>query len=185
MIRAITISIFITLFLAQELSAQDSIVRAGKFYRISIRMNGKKVKNKGLGFLAWINDSSLYYSTNKLEFSPIGLDEYSLDTIGYAEIKAVSLFTGNPAAVVLLPAAAGLVTGAIVGFALGDDPPGLFSTTASEKALILGVAGFAAGAIVGGFITIAQHHQFNIKGKREEFQELVKFVKDRESKVNK
>jgi hypothetical protein len=176
----ILISIFITLFISQELAAQDSTFRTGKFYRISLRMMGK-TKNIGMGFLAWMNDSTLYYSRNKVEFSNMGLQEYFLDTLSYAHIKSVSLFTGSPSATVLYPAAGGFVTGAIIGFAMGNDPPDdIFYESAAEKALILGTLGFAAGAIVGGFITLAQHHYFNIKGNKDKFQELVKFIRARE-----
>jgi len=48
----------------------------------------------------------------------------------------------------------GVTAGVISGFASGDDPPGWFSFTAEDKAVIggtvLGVVGLAVGAVVGG-----------------------------------
>jgi hypothetical protein len=176
----IIISIFITILFLNEISAQDSVFHKGKFYRISLRMNGKKTKNKSLGFLVRITDSTLYYSKNKLSYSAMGLEEYSLDTISFRDIKTVSLYTASPSATVLVPAVTGFMTGAIIGFAQGDDPPGWFSTTAGEKALILGTAGFAAGALIGGLIIIGDHHYYNIKGRKDKFQKLVKFIEAKE-----
>lgn len=47
----------------------------------------------------------------------------------------------------------GALGGAVIGFSLGDDPPGWFSFTAEEKALatgaVLGVGGLAVGGIIG------------------------------------
>ena len=50
-------------------------------------------------------------------------------------------------------ALAGVASGALLGFADGDDPPGFLSMTASEKAALggatLGVAGLVIGTVVG------------------------------------
>lgn len=45
--------------------------------------------------------------------------------------------------------------GAVVGFASGDDPPGWFSMTAQEKALLLGIGLGGLGAVVGGLVGLA------------------------------
>ena len=178
-LRMIILSLIALLF-SNEIFAQDPVNPTKQFYRISLKINGKK-KNKSLGFLAWMTDSTLYYSKNKLEYSSVGLNEYILDTISYKEIRSVSLYTGNPTAMILLPAAAGFLTGAVLGFAQGDDDPGqLFSMTASEKGLVLGVVGFAAGAMIGGFITLGIHHNFKIRASRDKFLELLKFINSKE-----
>lgn len=47
---------------------------------------------------------------------------------------------------------AGAVGGAVIGFASGDDPPGLISLKAKDKAVIGGIALGFTGAIVGGLV---------------------------------
>jgi len=177
----------IGLLCMSESKAQDSVASGGnRFYRISLSLIPKHMKNKSLGYLVWLTDSTLYYSDEKMPFSPFDLNEFPGEKISFRDMKTATLYTVNPTATVLLPAVAGMVTGGVIGFAAGDDPPGAFlGTTAGEKALILGSAGFAAGAIIGGILVAIQHHVYNIKGRQEKFLELIKFVKDRELRKNK
>jgi hypothetical protein len=51
----------------------------------------------------------------------------------------------------------GAAAGAIAGFASGDDPPGWFSFTAGQKALVLGLLGSASGALLGAVIGASSH----------------------------
>jgi hypothetical protein len=46
----------------------------------------------------------------------------------------------------------GAVPGAVLGYAAGDDPPGWFSFTAEEKAVLMGTLMGTAGTAVGGTI---------------------------------
>lgn len=173
--------LFLCFLFGEKTKAQDSISwRSDKFYRISLKLIPKKMKNKHMGFLVWITDSTLYYSSEKMSFSSNELNDSSIEKINFLDLKSATLYTSNPASTILIPAFCGLAVGAIIGFASGDDPPGFLSITAPEKALALGTAGFALGAIVGGALAAAQHHFYNIKGRQEKYLELVKFVKVRE-----
>ena len=68
-------------------------------------------------------------------------------------------------------AGAGLLLGAISGFADGDDEPGWFSMTAEEKsvgsAILLTPVGAAVGAVVG-----SARKKFVIEGKQDNYEKL-------------
>ena len=180
------ITLFLSLLLGEKGKAQDSIPQKGEhFYKISLSLIPREMKNKSMGYLVWVTDSMLYYSNERLPFSAVELNDLPVEKISYTVMKSLTLYTVNPSRAVLYPALTLMATGAIIGFAAGDDPPGdLISTTAAEKALVLGTAGFAAGAVIGGIIVAVHHHMYHIKGRLEKYQEFVNFVKNREVRKN-
>lgn len=93
----------------------------------------------------------------------------------------------------LIGAGAGLVTGAILGFAGGDDPVysypaydndplgfggiavalnNAFAMTAGQKAILGGVSGMFGGALAGVIIGSLAKKKFMIHGKKEKFHEM-------------
>lgn len=74
---------------------------------------------------------------------------------------------------VLIGLCIGAATGAIIGYASGDDPSDQwFALTAREKAEAVGVFGGFVGALTGLIIGVAAHRTFVIKGKKEKFDHM-------------
>lgn len=73
----------------------------------------------------------------RIERDAITVLEVSIDRHGHA-LKGLGMGT-----------LVGAGTGAVLGLASGDDPPGFLAFTAGEKALVLGVFFGATGAVVG------------------------------------
>ncbi|HXB43209.1 MAG TPA: hypothetical protein VNV85_04100, partial [Puia sp.] len=73
----------------------------------------------------------------------------------------------------LIGAVTGIVIGAILGFAQGDDPQSYwFRTTAGEKAFAGGVFFGAVGSLTGLIIGMVSHKTFVIHGKRENYEKM-------------
>jgi hypothetical protein len=179
------ITLLLSLLFGEKGKGQEPISQRGeRFYRISLGLIPKEMKNKSMGYLVWVTDSLIYYSKERMSFSSTGLENSPIEKISYAVIKSATLNTVNPAPTILLPALAGMVAGGIIGFAQGDDPHEFIYATAAQKAAGLGIFGFAVGATVGGIIVGFNHHVYNIKGRIEKFQKLVRFVKEREQRKN-
>jgi hypothetical protein len=122
-------------------------------YEIKLKLRNNQKKE---GYLKDITDSTVVYSTAK---STIGAPYLATDKyVGYSDIELVRIRRkGSVGRGALIGLGAGAATGALAGFASGDDPPstGFFSLqfTAGEKAgalaILFGLPGAALGAILG------------------------------------
>lgn len=65
----------------------------------------------------------------------------------------------------------GAVVGALIGYSFGSDQ-GWFALSADTKALIGGICGIGAGAIVGGVIVKASDRNFFINGEWKSLHEM-------------
>ena len=157
--KAISIIAMIVLCILNTMNAQDTIQK-NKIYRTWVYLNKDPFEIKGA--LYEIKDSSLSVSNSlvKKEFSTEGLKNAELNIINVETIKLRR--NNNIVRGVLIGTGAGLVTGAMIGFISGDDPPcdnlGCIlypPLTAGQKALsnaaFLGICGAGAGALVGSF----------------------------------
>lgn len=140
-------------------------------YKVSV-YNFNKQSN--VGYLAEINDSVLLLSPTEVSYNPIYPDNKNIKGFYYKDISSIRIRrTGATGRAILIGAASGLVAGAIVGFAQGDDPPDpLFSATAGEKAIAVGVIGSVVGAAIGGVIGAVVKRKYTIRGKKEKFDRL-------------
>jgi len=118
------------------------------------------VRTKTKGTLLEVGDSSILIYTRKLQM------RIPASTVSQIKIKRARA-AGRGA---LTGGLIGLLVGAIAGYASGDDPPcrGSWfcdSVTAEEKALGLGLAMSAGGAVVGTVVGSLTHiEKFVIKG---------------------
>jgi hypothetical protein len=172
---------------AQKVSSGDSISLKKRVYKISIiTSDSKKVK----GYLANLSDSNLYLSPSPLRLS-LGnsknyLSSYSFDHLEKIQIKR----KGAAGRGAWKGAVIGLATGAIAGFAGGDDPistynnpddpfgtffTGLsnaFRMTAGQKAVIGGFIGAASGALTGTLIGMLVKKKFTIGRNKEKYKAM-------------
>jgi len=66
----------------------------------------------------------------------------------------------------------GVVSGTIIGFASGDDPPGIFSFTAGAKATIGAMVLGGLGSFTGFIISKVAWKKYLIGGKKETFKNM-------------
>ena len=140
-------------------------------YKVSV-YNFNKQSN--FGYLAEINDSVLLLSPTEVRYNPIYSDSKNTKSFNYIDISSIKIRrTGTTGRGILIGAVSGLVTGAIIGFADGDDPPDpFFSYTAGEKAIAVGAMGSVVGAVIGGIIGGVVKKKFTIHGKKKKFDHL-------------
>ena len=72
----------------------------------------------------------------------------------------------------LIGLGAGAAIGAIAGYASGDDPPGLFSATATEKGAAAAIFLGLTGALVGTLIGVLVKDTFVIGGKKDTYRDF-------------
>lgn len=103
----------------------------------------------------------------------IQVNDSTIENFIYSDIEKVNLRIETNPGKVLIPALAGLAVGVGIGFALGsDNPSGLISYPAGEKALFLGVVGFGLGAAVGAILDKPYRKTFSIEGNRNKFHDM-------------
>ena len=126
------------------------------------------------GYLLRINDSSIALSEWPVR---LGIDlEKNLigKQISYRDISEIRLKRSHGAGRGAWKGAIiGLVLGAIAGFVQGDDPPeNWFAYSATDKAILLGGFGAAAGTGVGALIGGLARQTFQINGKKQRFDDM-------------
>lgn len=116
-------------------------------YRAWISLINDPIPLKGV--LYEINDSSILVSNSVLR-EDYYTGRFELSKIKFNDIDIVSTrLKNNFVKVALIGAATGFIAGGLTGLISGDDPPGLFSFSAEEKALLFGCGIAAVGAGAG------------------------------------
>jgi hypothetical protein len=101
------------------------------------------------GALYEIKDSSILVSNSILKDDYIN-GEFELSKIDFNNIDLVKIRRKNSMLFgALIGAATGFGAGGLIGLISGDDPPGFFSFSAGEKALLLGFSLAVGGAGIG------------------------------------
>ena len=172
---------------AQETQATESVVLKKRIYKASIITFQSK---KSTGYLAGLSDSNLYLSQYPVYFSLIKTDD-NLSVYPYGHLERIEVkrkAAGGRGA--WQGALIGLATGAIIGFASGDDPvaptdnpndpfgnllggiSNAFSMTAGQKAVLGGFIGALTGSITGAIIGSLIKKKFLIGRNKERFHEM-------------
>lgn len=174
--------------LIQAQTDSTSVSRKPKKYIATITTVSR---DYGKGLFYEMNDSAMILQQEIKKGRSV---KNELKTYRPEVIRSVNIKRKNSALKgMLIGAGAGLVTGAILGFAGGDDPVysypeyendplGLgamlvalnnaFAMTAGEKAILGGVSGMFGGALAGVIIGSLVKKKFIIHGKKERFQEM-------------
>lgn len=154
--------------ITRDATAQDSTANTPGFLRARAMTKGGRLTE---AWLYSVTDTTLLLSWEKrLPRITDTVRGIGLQRFGYDDLEYVTFFRrGGTGRSILIGFAIGAATGAIAGFASGDDPPGFFALTAGEKALAVGLLGGAVGTITGLIIGVAGHRTFIINGKRDRF----------------
>ena len=158
--------------LAAGLLAQDSLTYRAHYLNARIQSVHGGITD---GYLYAISDSALLLSREKRRPNLYDTAAHEgMRSFGYQQLQYVTIHNaGGTGRSVLIGLAIGAVTGALAGFASGNDPSDqFFALTASEKALAVGVFGGALGAVTGLIIGVASHRTFVIKGKKERLNNM-------------
>jgi hypothetical protein len=166
-------------FLSMLLSAtaQTDTITSDKQPKPSIAiintMEGKKIK----GWLYKTDTGNVYLlpagkkALQLLNYKSVKDDRliYNIDAL---QINTIALKKKNAALKgTLIGLGAGIIVGAIAGFASGDDPQEeWFALTAGEKAFGLGIIGGAAGALIGVIAGVLSKTVFIIGGKKDAYR---------------
>jgi hypothetical protein len=148
----------------------DSAIQRGLWY---------SVNEENIGLIQ-VGNKNVSYSKKFLP-DPANYRQYAIENIKEITLKRQNAVARN----VLIGTGVGLVVGAIIGFASGDDKEepytggwgdfgaainNALAMSAGEKALIGGLVGSASGAIVGIIIGASSKKVFPIGGKKENFE---------------
>jgi hypothetical protein len=146
--------------------AQDSTLYRPHILDTRLISRQGRVKD---GYLYAVSDTALLFSRERRR--PLLYDTTAtagLQLISYRDLKFVTIHSrGGTGRTVLIGLFAGAATSAIIAYCTGDDPPGIFSYTAGQKAVIMGMVGGFVGALTGLIVGIASHRTFAINGKKE------------------
>jgi hypothetical protein len=173
-------------------SAQTDTVEPAKLKKPSIAtistMDGKKIKG---WFYKTDSDNIFLLSTKIKAQKPLNNKSPALENgsnkIDVIQINTIVLKKKNAGLKgALIGLAAGVVVGAIIGFASGDDPVkpytgdaysdvfidlgNAFALTATEKAAGLSVVGGMTGALIGGITGALLKKKFIIGGKKDNYK---------------
>ena len=171
----------VVLFTTAAYAQQDTIAESNNVYIMKLE---KTSGNKVDGFLKNMNDSLIYYSSQKSKLgSAVSLSD---PTIPYSEIQTIRIKRqGAARSGALIGGGIGFGLGLVIGIADGDDPKGSwFAMTAGEKGLALGLTAGCAGAIIGVVVGALSGKKFNIQSQRSNFLELQTFLAKKTKKVN-
>jgi hypothetical protein len=158
--------------LTAGLLAQDSLTYRPHYLNVRIQAVHGMITD---GYLYAISDSALIVSKARRRPNPYDTTaREGMKAFGYQQLQFVTVHNaGGTGRSVLIGLAIGAATGAIAGFASGDDPKDqIIALTASEKALAVGIFGGTIGAITGLIIGVASHHTFVIRGRKERLNEM-------------
>lgn len=142
---------FLVLYCLNSLNAQDTIKRQ-KIYRTVIYLNDEPGTIKGVFYD--IGDSTILVSQS-LVFKGRSAYMSEIAELNIIKIKRIEIRKNSSIARgFLIGALSGLAVGGLMGLIDGDSPPTqmMFSNTAEQKAIILGVPLGIIGAIIGGQI---------------------------------
>lgn len=140
---------------------------------------------KKRNYKAWVTltDESkvkgILYSVN--EEGILVMDEGLLDTVAFLNSTEINILRlrkkGNIGKGAWIGAASGAIIGGIIGFADGDDTPGILSMKAEEKALAAGV-GLAVPGTGVGIIIGSVRKKYDLKGNPKTYQNLVSELRE-------
>ena len=112
---------------------------------VSINFGNRKI----YGSIYEIKDSSIVVSNSHRQRDYLR-KSFQTKVINCSQIDVISVRHKNLGA--LYGALGGLLAGAIIGYAQGDDTPGIMSFTATDKAILGGFLGVLPGTLIGGLI---------------------------------
>lgn len=157
---------------------QDSL----KKHVIVIDVNAR-MGNVNNYYLQSFSDTSLSLSRQPIVY---GTANVSADRIiNYQDIQTITYRRrGATGRTILAGAGIGILTGAVIGLASGDDPPGTwFRFSAGEKAVALGVFLGITGTVVGTIAGLLSNKRFAILGEQNRFQDFKRFVFSKSHKM--
>jgi hypothetical protein len=183
--KLLTITCAIGFLLIQTVRSQDSLkttrlpVKSDQIYKAYIFEPDKKRPAKG--YLVTIQDSAVFISPyeNKRALNFIDPKLNSLLKFDYHSVQRMKVF--NPKTIgrcILIGAVAGIIAGAIIGYASGDDT-GWFALTASQKAVVGGLLGGTAGTAVGAIVGQGYVKEYLIDGEWKSLEEVRQFYQNK------
>ena len=151
--RLLCVSALIVLCCLNSLNAQDTVPKI-KIYRTWVYLKSEPFITEGV--LYQVNDSSVSVS-NSLVKKDYSRGSFKVENLHINDIETINIRKKNSVGKgVGFGAMAGFTTGAIIGWASGDDPPcsemACLRYTAGQKAVISGIAIAFLGAGIGALI---------------------------------
>jgi hypothetical protein len=183
--KLLPITCAICFLFIQSVRSQDSLkttkspVKTEQIYKAYIFEPDKKKPAKG--YLVTIQDSAVfispYESKRALNFTDPKLN--SLLKFDYHSVQRMKVF--NPKTLgrcILIGAVAGIIAGAIIGHAGGDDT-GWFGLTAGQKAVVGGLLGGTVGTAVGAIVGQSYVKEYLIDGEWRSLEEVRQFYQNK------
>jgi hypothetical protein len=175
--KLLTLTCAVCILFMQNLKSQDSLkpaisqdtISKPVFYRAYIyQAHQSTIK----GYLATIQDSSLYISQNIIPLSFGEVNTIHLEKFDYKNIIRVKVAKPHVRSrAVLIGVGAGIIIGALIGYSGGNDT-GWFGLTAGSKAFLGGLIGGGAGCLVGAVIGNNAEKKFMINGEWQSLQDM-------------
>jgi hypothetical protein len=152
----------------KPVNSKDTIMTPSFYMAYVYQPQHRAVK----GYLVTIEDSSIFISQNKTPLSFANVNLAYSEKFDYKSIQKIRL--NKPKVLgssILIGAVVGIIAGALIGYASGDDS-GWFALTAADKAFVGGLIGGGAGTLVGTIIGKASEKKFLINGDWKSLEEM-------------
>ena len=152
----------------KPVNSQDAVLKPTIYMAYIYQPHRRSVR----GYLVTIEDSSLYISQNKMPLSFANVNLAYSEKFDYRSIQKIRI--SRPKVLgrsILIGAVAGIIAGAIIGYASGDDS-GWFALTAGDKAIFGGLIGGGTGTLIGASIGKESEKKFLINGDWKSLEEM-------------
>lgn len=164
---------------AQTNNEDDSLPLKSRIYKVSLFTNKVKEYAKDYGYLTNLSDSGLQLSSSPIYFSPNNKNNFS-SVYNYDQLKKVIIIrkgaVGRSAGYgALIGLGAGLIAGAILSSNdnnSNNDGWNFEIISPGAGIALTGIAGAAAGALIGLIIGAVAHKTFIIDGNKKKYDSM-------------
>ncbi len=172
------LSVFIILLILNIFPAHAQDSTQHRFIAYKVTLTNLHSGNY-TGFLATIDDSTIYISAQSLKFSFIHINVSDLQKFGYQELGKVQIKRKNSIGRGFLFGAIGSFTAIELYILATAGQQSVYNFTTAQKTIFFAIPGAILGGLIGMTIGSLVHKTFVINGMQANFQAMKSEMADR------